>query len=148
MSNVLKNKYDLLLLENQLCFPLYSSANRIVGNYGPLLKKINLTYTQYIVMMIMWEKEKVNEKDIVNALYLKSNTITPVIKKLEKKGLVEVKKAKEDKRNIVISITEKGKNLREKAIEVPVEYSKNFPLNEKEVKSLKKILYKIINWKL
>ena len=68
MSLNIKNKYDLLLLKNQLCFPIYSAANRIINNYRPLLKRINLTYTQYIVMMVMWEKESVNEKDIVNIM--------------------------------------------------------------------------------
>lgn len=99
-------------------------------------------------MMVMWEKERVNEKDLVDALYLKSNTLAPLLKKLESKGLIEVRQDEKDKRNIVISITTKGKKLKEKAVEVPIKYSENFPLNEKEVKSLKKILCKIINWKI
>lgn len=148
MKEDIKNKYDLLLLKNQLCFPMYSATNRIVNNYRPLLKSINLTYTQYIVMMVMWEKEQVHEKDLVDALYLKSNTLAPLLKKLESKGLVDVKKDKKDKRNIIISITSKGKKLKEKAVEVPVKYGENFPLDLDEVKALKKILVKIINWKI
>lgn len=148
MESGIKNKYDLLLLENQLCFPIYSAANRIVNNYRSLLKNINLTYTQYIVMMVMWEKEKVHEKDLVDALFLKSNTLAPLLKKLESKGLIEVKKDKEDRRNIIISITAKGKKLREKAAEVPIKYSEKFPLNVNEAQTLKKALFKIINWKI
>lgn len=148
MSKDIKSKYDYLLLKNQLCFPIYSAANRIVNNYRLLLKKIDLTYTQYIVMMVLWEREVVNEKDIVNELYLKSNTLAPLLKKLEKKGLIDVKKDREDKRNIIISITTKGKKLKEKAVEVPTTYGKSFPLNADESKTLKDMLYKIINWKL
>lgn len=143
-----KSKYEMLLLKNQLCFPIYSAANRIVNNYRPLLKSIDLTYTQYIVMMVIWEKEKVNEKDLVDALYLKSNTLAPLLKKLENKGLIVVRQNEKDKRNIIISITAKGRKLKEKAVEVPIKYSENFPLNINEVQSFKKSLYKIINWKI
>ena len=144
----IKNKYDLLLLENQLCFPIYSASNRIVNNYRLLLKNINLTYTQYIVMMVMWERERVHEKDLVDALFLKSNTLAPLIKKLESKGFIEVKKDNEDKRNIIISITSKGRKLKEKAVKVPIKYSENFPLSVSEAQTLKKSLLKIINWKI
>lgn len=148
MSLNIKNKYDLLLLKNQLCFPIYSAANRIINNYRSLLKKINLTYTQYIVMMVMWEKESVNEKDIVNALYLKSNTLAPLLKKLDEKGLVKVEKDSIDKRNIIISLTYKGKKLRDEAVDIPIEYGKNFPLNTNEINGLKNSLLKIIKWKI
>lgn len=148
MSLNIKNKYDLLLLKNQLCFPIYSAANRIINNYRSLLKKINLTYTQYIVMMVMWEKESVNEKDIVNALHLKSNTLAPLLKKLDEKGLVKVEKDSIDKRNIIISLTHKGKKLRDEAVDIPIEYGKNFPLNTNEINGLKSSLLKIIKWKI
>lgn len=143
-----KNKYDMLLLKNQLCFPMYSAANRIVNNYRPLLKEIGLTYTQYIVMMVLWEKEKVHEKDLVDILMLKSNTLTPLIKKLEKKGLLQISRDKNDKRNVIISLTSVGEKLKEKAVNVPINYSKNFPLDKKEVDELKKLLNKLINWRI
>ena len=76
------NKYDCLLLKNQLCFPIYAVANKIIRRYQPLLKDLDLTYTQYIVMMVMWEKEVVNEKDLVNSLFLQANTLNPLLKKL------------------------------------------------------------------
>ncbi len=138
----------MLLLKNQLCFPMYSAANRIVNNYRPLLKEIGLTYTQYIVMMVLWEKEKVHEKDLVDILMLKSNTLTPLIKKLEKKGLLQISRDKNDKRNVIITLTSAGKKLKEKAVNVPINYSKNFPLDKKEVDELKKLLNKLINWRI
>lgn len=144
----IKNKYELLLLKNQLCFPMYSATNTIVNNYRPLLKDIDLTYTQYIVMMVVWEKKKLNEKDIVNALFLKSNTITPLIKKLEKRGLITIKQDLIDKRNIIIEITKKGEKLKEKAVEIPIKYGEHFPLTSKEVTALKGMLNKIVNWKM
>lgn len=143
-----KNKYDLLLLKNQVCFPMYSATNRIVNNYRPLLKKIDLTYTQYIVMMVVWEKKKLNEKDIVDALFLKSNTITPLIKKLEKKGLITIDKAINDKRNIIIEITKKGEDLKNKAVQIPILFGQSFPLSSSEIITLKKFLNKIVNWKI
>ena len=148
MEKMTKNKYDMLLLKNQLCFPMYSAANRIVNNYRPLLKEIGLTYTQYIVMMVLWEKEKVHEKDLVDILMLKSNTLTPLIKKLEKKGLLQISRDKNDKRNVIITLTSAGKKLKEKAVNVPINYSKNFPLGKKEVDELKKSLNKLINWRI
>ena len=148
MEKMIKNKYDMLLLKNQLCFPMYSAANRIVNNYRPLLKEIGLTYTQYIVMMVLWEKEKVHEKDLVDILMLKSNTLTPLIKKLEKKGLLQISRDKNDKRNVIITLTSAGKKLKEKAVNVPINYSKNFPLGKKEVDELKKSLNKLINWRI
>ena len=78
-----KDKYDSLKLQNQVCFPLYACSKELVRQYGPYLKELNLTYTQYIVMMVMWEKEVVNEKDLVNRLYLQANTLNPLLKKLK-----------------------------------------------------------------
>ena len=148
MKKKIENEYELLLLKNQLCFPMYSAANKIVNNYRPLLKAIDLTYTQYIAMMVIWEKRKLNEKTIIDALFLKSNTITPVIKKLEKKGLITIKKDDNDKRNIIIEITKKGAELKKKAIMIPIKFSESFPLSLSEVSILKKMLNKIINWKI
>lgn len=126
---------------------MYSATNVIVNNYRPLLKELDLTYTQYIVMMVVWEKKILNEKDIVNSLFLKSNTITPLIKKLEKKGLIKIKQDLKDRRNIIIEITKKGEELKERAVEIPIKYGEHFPLTSKEVKVLKEMLKKIVNWK-
>ena len=139
------NKYDCLLLKNQLCFPVYAVANKIIRRYQPLLKDLDLTYTQYIVMMVMWEKEIVNEKDLVNALYLQANTLNPLLKKLENKGLVEIKKDELDKRNLKISLTNEGRQLKDKAVNVPKSLAKEINLSEEEAIFFYKILYKILN---
>ena len=139
------DKYDSLLLKNQLCFPTYAVANKIVRKYQPLLEKIDLTYTQYIVMMVMWEKHQVNEKELCKALFLKTNTLAPLLKRLKEKGFIFISKNKDDKRNIVISLTTKGERLREKAIEVPPSIAKEFNLTEEEAVFFYKILYKILN---
>ena len=140
------DKYDSLLLKNQLCFPTYAVANKIIRRYQPLLEKIDLTYTQYIVMMVMWEKKKVNEKELCKALFLKSNTLAPLLKKLKDKGFVEIAKDKIDKRNLVITLTSKGEALKEKAVDVPASIAKEFNLTEEEAIFFYKILYKILNY--
>lgn len=139
------DKYDCLKIENQLCFPLYSAANKIVRSYTPLLNKLDLTYTQYIVMMVLWEKEKVNEKELGETLFLKSNTLAPLLQKLKAKGYIKISKDKNDARNIIISLTEGGLKLKEKAVEVPPSIASTLNLNEEEAALLYKILYKYLS---
>ncbi len=140
------DKYDSLLLKNQLCFPTYAVANKILRKYQPLLEKIDLTYTQYIVMMVMWEKKKVNEKELCEDLRLKSNTLAPLIKRLKDKGYILINKDKEDKRNLVITLTKQGEALKEKAVDVPPSIAEEFNLSEEEALFLYKILYKILDY--
>ena len=141
-------KFESLYLKNQICFPTYAVANKILRRYQPLLKELDLTYTQYITMMVMWEKRKVNEKDLVEALYLKANTLTDLLKKLESKGYVEISKDKEDKRNIIISLTDKGLDLREKAVDIPSCIYEDHWLTDEEFMVFKKLLEKMLkgNW--
>ena len=139
------DKYDSLLLKNQLCFPTYAVANKILRRYQPLLDNLNLTYTQYIVMMVMWEKHSVNEKELCKALYLKSNTLAPLIRRLKEKGYISIKKDEKDKRNIIISLTKEGEELKEKAVDVPPSIATEFNLTEEEATLLYKILYKILD---
>ena len=136
--------YSLLLLENQVCFPTYAVANKILRRYQPLLKELNLTYTQYVTMMVLWEKESVNEKDLVKALYLQANTLTDLLKNLQKKGFVTIGKSETDKRNIVISLTDEGKKLKEKAINVPKTLIEEHWLTDEEVVQFKALLYKLL----
>lgn len=136
--------YSLLLLENQVCFPTYAVANKILRRYQPLLKELNLTYTQYVTMMVLWEKETVNEKDLVKALYLQANTLTDLLKNLQKKGFVEIRKSENDKRNIVISLTDEGRKLKEKAVGVPKTLSEEHWLTDEEIVQFKKLLYKLL----
>ena len=139
------DKYDSLLLKNQLCFPTYAVANKILRRYQPLLDNLNLTYTQYIVMMVMWEKGSVNEKELFESLFLKSNTLAPLIKRLKEKGFISIKKDKKDKRNIIISLTKEGEELKEKAVDVPPSIATEFNLTEEEATLLYRILYKILD---
>ena len=98
------SKYDVLKLENQLCFPIYATSREIVKKYKPYLEKIDLTYTQYIVMMVLWERKTVNVKELGECLYLDSGTLTPLLKKLESKGFVSRMRSETDERNLVVSI--------------------------------------------
>lgn len=140
----MSSKYDCLLLKNQICFPVYAVANKIVRSYQPFLKKLDLTYTQYIVMMVMWENEIVNEKDLTKNLYLQSNTLAPLVKKLQDKGYISISKDEADKRNIILKLTETGRALKDKAVDIPSSISKNVNLTEEEAISFYKILYKIL----
>lgn len=145
MKNNEQQIYDLLLLKNQLCFPTYAAANKIIRRYQPLLKELDLTYTQYVVMMVMWEKEVVNEKDLVNSLYLQANTLAPLLKKLKQKGYIDINKDSKDKRNIVISLTKEGKELKDKAVNVPLALAQEPWLTVEEAKEYRRLLYKIIH---
>lgn len=136
--------FDALLLRNQLCFPLYAASNMITRRYKPLLDRLDLTYTQYIVMMVLWEKGSTNEKALCEALFLKSNTITPLLKKLEEKGYIKKDKASDDERNLVITLTESGTALREQALFVPGCMAKEFSLTPDEAAELYRILYKML----
>ena len=139
------DKYDSLLLKNQLCFPTYAVANIILRKYQPLLEKLDLTYTQYITMMVLWEKKKLNEKELCETLYLKTNTLTPLLKRLKEKEYIKVEKNPIDKRNLEISLTDKGDKLRDLAIDVPNCIAKEFNITDEEAIYLYKILYKILD---
>ncbi len=139
------DKYDNLKLSNQLCFPLYAVSNKIIRNYKPLLDELDLTYTQYIVMMVLWEEENINESALGNKLFLKSNTLTPLLKKLEDKGYISLRRNSNDIRNLVIALTEKGRKLKERAICVPESIAKTINLSKQEALYLYGILYKILD---
>jgi len=137
-------KYDVLKLENQLCFPLYACSREIVKRYKPFLDQIDLTYTQYIAMMVLWERKRVNVKELGECLYLDSGTLTPLLKKLEAKGLVTRMRSEKDERNLVVSITEEGEKLKEKAAEIPIQIAGCTNLTEEEGMMLYHILYKLL----
>ncbi len=142
------SKYDALKLENQICFPLYACSREIVKRYKPFLDAIDLTYTQYIAMMVMWEKKCVNVKELGECLYLDSGTLTPLLKKLESKGLIIRKRSDKDERNLIVTITAEGEKLREKAVDIPFEMAGCTNLTEEEGIMLYNILYKILGKKL
>lgn len=138
-------KYDVIKLENQLCFPLYACAKEVVRQYKPHLDQIDLTYTQYIIMMVMWEKSELTVKELGQYVYLDSGTLTPVLKKLEAKGYLSRSRSTDDERNVRIAITEKGNQLKEQAVEIPIQIGKCISLEEEEVKRLYGLLYKVLN---
>ena len=139
------DKYAAIRLKNQLCFPLYAVSNIITRKYKPLLDKLDLTYTQYIVMMVLWEEGRVNEKFLCEALCLKSNTVTPLLKKLEEKGYVKKEKDRGDERNLVITLTEAGEALKDSALCVPETIAREFGLTPEEAGTLYSILYKMLD---
>ena len=140
------DNYDNLKLENQICFPLYACAKEVTRRYKPLLDKLDLTYTQYIVMMVMWEYKKMNVKELGEKVYLDSGTLTPLLLKLEAKGYISRTKDRDDARNLILKVTNKGLDLREKAKQVPQKMSKCVKLSVEEAKVLYKTLYKILDY--
>ncbi len=135
---------DVLKLENQLCFPLYACSREVVKKYKPYLDEIGLTYTQYIAMMVLWEKKTVNVKSLGECLYLDSGTLTPLLKKLETIGLVTRSRSEKDERNLVVSITEKGEALKNQAKTIPERMAACLNLNTQEAGTLYTLLYKML----
>lgn len=113
------SKYNVLKLENQICFPLYACAKEVVRKYKPYLDEIGLTYTQYIAMMVMWEHKRISVKELGSFLYLDSGTLTPLLKKLEQKGYVSRARDDEDERVLIVTITEAGEVLKDRAVTIP-----------------------------
>ena len=136
--------YDALKLENQLCFPLYACSREIIKSYKPFLDELDLTYTQYIVMMVLWEGESVTVKELGRRLFLDSGTLTPLLKKMESKGLLTRVRSTRDERNLIVSITEKGERLKKKAVSVPEKIAGCICLDREETERLYGILYKIL----
>ena len=137
-------QYEALKLENQLCFPLYACAREVVKKYKPFLDDIDLTYTQYVTMMVLWEKPSVTSKEIGERLHLDSGTLTPVIKKLAEKGLVTRSRSAEDERNLVVALTDAGLALRDRAACIPGQMSQCICLSPEDAGTLYRILYQLL----
>lgn len=140
----MSDKYDILKLDNQICFPLYAVSKEIVRSYTPFLNEIDLTYTQYIAMMVMWECKQLSVKDLGKKLYLDSGTLTPLLKNLEKKELVTRERSKTDERFLVVSVTDKGMKLREKALVIPTKIGSCINLEKEEAIQLYSIIRKLL----
>ncbi|MGX8715552.1 MAG: MarR family winged helix-turn-helix transcriptional regulator [Lachnospiraceae bacterium] len=138
------NIYDCLKLDNQLCFPLYACAKEIVRRYKPYLDELDLTYTQYICMMVIWEKGSLSVKELGERLYLDSGTLTPVLKKLEHKGYLTRKRSQLDERSLIVTVTDKGIDLREEALAVPEKMGGCVNISPEDSQQLYKILYKLL----
>ncbi len=137
-------KYDSLKLENQICFPLYAASREIVKQYHPFLTEIDLTYTQYITLMVLWEEKKISVKDLGQKLFLDSGTLTPVLKTMEKRGLITRNRSDKDERVLIVEITKEGMALRDKAVDIPSKMASCSKLDADDAKELYRILYKLL----
>lgn len=136
--------YPQLKLENQLCFPLYAVSKEITRRYAPFLEPLDLTYTQYIVMLVLWEEKKCNVTELGKKLYLDSGTLTPLLKKLESKGYIKRSRKESDERCLSVSLTYDGEKLQHKAASVPKSMTSCVNLSLDEAKQLYSTLYKIL----
>lgn len=130
---------ETLLFDNQICFPLYSAANAVVRAYRPLLSDLDLTYLQYMTLILLWERPKMTVKELGERLALDSGTLTPLLKRLEAKGLVTRNRDKQDERVRVIKITPQGRALRKKAIGIPGQLACNIGLEKQQARQIKKM---------
>lgn len=135
---------DILKLENQLCFPLYALSRVFTAHYKPLLAKIDLTYPQYLVMLVLWEHKTLSVKELGEKLLLDSGTLTPLLKRLEEKGLVKRERSKADERMVFISLTDKGLTLKQAAAEIPKNLACSLDLSEAELVSVKNIIFNLL----
>ena len=136
--------FDPLRLENQLCFPLYACSRHVVKKYHPFLEELDLTYTQYIAMMVIWEAGQISAKAMGERLYLDSGTLTPVLKSLEAKGFIRRARDTRDERVLLVELTKKGRALRERAAAVPEKIAGCFHLDPEDAAELYRLLYKIL----
>ena len=139
-------KYEQLLLDNQLCFPLYAAARKVVNEYNPLLKPYGLTYTQYIVFLALWEQENGKAKvgDLGRRLYLDCGTLTPLLKKMEEMGFIVRSRSKQDERVVTVTVTEEGWNLRQQVKNVPFQVSKCNPMTHEDTYCLYQLLRRLV----
>ncbi|MDO4622287.1 MAG: MarR family transcriptional regulator [Eubacteriales bacterium] len=140
----MSEEFDPLKLENQLCFPLYACAREITKAYKPFLDPLHLTYTQYIVMMVLWEHKCISVRDLGSKLHLDSGTLTPMLKKMEQNGLLIRRRSEEDERIVMLDLTEKGIALHEEALKVPQQMAGCVPMTEEEAQQLYVLLYKLL----
>ncbi len=138
------DKYETLKLKNQICFPLYAAGKEITRKYQPLLKELDLTYTQYITMMVLWEEKEITVKELGKRLFLDSGTLTPLLRKLEAKKYISRNKDEKDDRNLIIKVEEEGMSLRDRALNIPLQISGCVNLSKEEAETLYKLLYKVL----
>ena len=138
------DKYPQLKLENQICFPIYACAKEITKAYKPFLDELDLTYTQYITMMVIWEHKELKVKEVGKYLYLDSNTLTPLLKRLEEKGYVTRRRSAEDERDLIVTITKQGEALKKKASSVPGKLVSCIDLEPQKAQALYALLYELL----
>ena len=138
------DRYEALKLKNQICFPLYACSKEVVKAYKPYLDELDLTYTQYITMMVMWEHRELRVKEIGKCLFLDSSTLTPLLKRLEEKGFVVRKRSSKDERDLIVTLTDSGGALKEKAVTVPERLSACVELDPQKAQALYTLLYEVL----
>ena len=145
MSEQNRTEYPQLLLDGQICFPLYACARKVIGAYNPLLKPLGLTYTQYIVMLELWEKEKEKVGELCHRLYLDCGTVTPMLKKMEENGWLTRCRCKVDERCVYVALTEKGRALREQVKDIPAKVGEGITLPQEDAYELHRLLHKLLD---
>ncbi|MCI5724089.1 MAG: MarR family transcriptional regulator [Erysipelotrichaceae bacterium] len=140
-----EKNYEALKLENQMCFPLYAAARKVTSAYTPILKPLGMTYTQYIVFLVLWESDQISVGELCEKLYLDSGTITPLLKKMEEKGWLTRTRSKKDERVVMIKLTKVGKDMQAKCAHIPSEMSSCLTLSKQEAQALYSALYKILD---
>ena len=142
----MENKYEALKLSQQLCFPLYACSREMIKLYKPYLDELGLTYTQYFTMMVLWEHKAMTVKALGQELYLDSGTLTPLLKKLEEKGLVTRRRSDLDERNLIVTITELGEAMRDQALHIPAEMTKCINLPKEDIRDLYRMLHQLLEF--
>ena len=145
MESVKYDKYDCIRLENQFCFPLYSCAKEVVRQYRKPLENLNLTYTQYIVMMVLWEFGGMTEGELGKKVHLESGTLAPLLKRLEKRGLIERIRPESNERKLFLNLTSDGEALKQKALEVPYAMRDCMQMSTEELLLLRELLNKALH---
>ena len=145
MPEQVTNADTALLLDSQLCFPLYACAREVVKRYRPFLDDIGLTYTQYIAMMVLWETPCISSKQLGRRLFLDSGTLTPVLKKLESMGYVNRKRDEKDERNLILSLTEAGEALKERAALIPLQMAACIRMEPQDAFQLYTLLHRLLD---
>lgn len=140
----MEGKYDALRIEKQLCFPLYAAARQVVNLYSPVLKPLGITYTQYIVFMVLWENDGITVGELCRKLYLDNGTLTPLLKKMEKEGCLIRRRSKEDERVVLLHLTDQGWQMRERAADIPKKIRGCVHLSKEEAAALYQLLYTIL----
>lgn len=140
---VTEHKYDLLQLEKQSCFSLYSAANAMVRAYRTALLELDLTYPQYVTMMVLWDEDGISVKALGEMIHMDSGTTTPMLKRLEAKGLLQRVRCKQDERSCLLHLTDEGRALKEQAVLIPQKMAENPVLTDAESAELKRLSDKL-----
>ena len=142
----MEEKYEALKLSKQLCFPLYACSREMIKLYKPFLDELGLTYTQYITLMVLWEHKAMTVKGLGLELFLDSGTLTPLLKKLEEKGLVTRRRSEQDERNLIVTITEAGEAMKDQALHIPAEMTKCINLPKEDIGNLYRMLHQLLEF--